>query len=75
MEKLLIMGSQPVRLLLGYAGWDRQQLEDEMKQGAWLTAPLEACYIFDVHLESLWKRLLSEMGVDPLRLIPGEGVH
>jgi putative transcriptional regulator len=44
------------RVYLGYAGWGRGQLENEVRLGAWTTVH-GAKYVFDPQPASLWDRL------------------
>ncbi len=54
------------RLLLGYAGWSPSQLEDEIAQGVWLPADVDADLVFDGDPEVLWKRAYHQVaGIDP----------
>src|SRR5262245_2795205 len=39
--------SRRCRLLLGYAGWGPGQLDQELAQSAWLTAPADSTLVFD----------------------------
>jgi len=56
-------------LALGYAGWGPGQLETEIAQNAWLTCDASAALIFDPDRgETLWRKALRSMGVDPLSL-------
>jgi putative transcriptional regulator len=52
----VIRGGDPAffRLFLGYAGWGPGQLEAEVKEGAWLPAPVDAGLLFDIEAEDLW---------------------
>jgi putative transcriptional regulator len=52
-------------LVLGYAGWDAEQLEGEMEDGSWLVLPWEPDLAFARRVESLWERALARLGVDP----------
>ena len=52
-------------LVLGYAGWDAEQLEGEMEEGAWLVLPWEPDLAFTRRVETLWERALARLGVDP----------
>ena len=36
-----------IRLFIGYAGWDPQQLEEEIKEGSWIVSEYPASYVFD----------------------------
>ena len=54
------------RLLLGYAGWSPSQLEDEVAQGVWLPADLDADLVFDGDSDGLWVRAYEQLaGIDP----------
>jgi len=64
-----------LRLLLGYAGWGGGQLESEIAQGAWLSAPVRASTIFDVDPDDMWDHVVRELGVDPGTLVSTSGVH
>jgi len=58
-------------LALGYAGWGPGQLDREMQENAWLTAPLDAgdlALVFDADHGSKWQRALRQLGVDPVLL-------
>lgn len=59
-------GEGPVHatMALGYAGWEAGQLEDEMRQNAWLTAPCDDSIIFDVPYEQRWHAAAKLLGVD-----------
>ncbi|MFP6607757.1 MAG: YqgE/AlgH family protein [Myxococcota bacterium] len=64
-----------VRLFLGYAGWGPGQLEGEMVEGVWLTAPASREAIFDVAPDSMWDYVVRSLGIDPATLIATPGVH
>jgi len=36
-----------IRLFIGYAGWDPQQLEDEINEGSWIISEHPVAYVFD----------------------------
>ena len=54
-------GRRPAKLLfvLGYAGWGPGQLEAEMAQGAWETAPADEDILFDPGHETKWERAME----------------
>jgi len=64
-----------LRLFLGYAGWGAGQLESELAQGAWLVAPLEPRFVFEVEAGVLWARVLRDLGIDPATLVATPGIH
>lgn len=67
---LLAEGNGPERalLVLGYAGWAPGQLEAEIQNNGWLTAPADDDLVFDRDVESKWNRALGKIGVSPMML-------
>lgn len=55
-------------LALGYAGWGPGQLDEEMGENAWLSAPADPALVFDADHEAKWRRALAALRVDPLML-------
>jgi putative transcriptional regulator len=51
-------GADHLRVYLGYCGWSKGQLEDEVSQGAWHVLPSDADQAFDAEPETLWSRLV-----------------
>ncbi len=56
-------------LLLGYAGWGPGQLDDEIKQGAWIPVDLDAHVVFDTPITQRWTAALATAGIDPMVLV------
>lgn len=52
-------------VVLGYSGWGPQQLEGEIKGGAWLPAPLDLGILFDTPLEERWEAAYRLLGLTP----------
>jgi putative transcriptional regulator len=50
------------KFFAGYAGWSPGQLENEMKDGAWLTHPATTELVFDPKTDKLWKSILRSKG-------------
>ena len=67
-------GPKHVLVALGYSGWDAGQLEAELGENAWLTAPADQAIVFDTPLESRWQAAASSLGVD-LRLLSDSAGH
>lgn len=69
-------GRAPARTLfaLGYAGWGAGQLDRELLDNAWLTAPAERSILFDTPIERRWQAAAFLVGVDPSNL-PGYAGH
>jgi putative transcriptional regulator len=64
-----------LRLFLGYAGWGPGQLEHEMAEGVWLTAPATRDAIFSVDDSEMWDHVVRSLGVEPSSLTLTPGVH
>ncbi len=58
-------------LVLGYAGWGAGQLDEELKQGAWIPVDLEESVVFDTPVEDRWNAALAALGIDPAYLVFG----
>jgi putative transcriptional regulator len=68
--------SQRARVLVGYAGWQRGQLDREIAASAWLTMDVEAALIFNTPPEVMWETALRRLGADPAALqIAGGGIQ
>jgi putative transcriptional regulator len=50
----------------GYAGWAPEQLEREIRAGAWLPTDLEASLIFDAPADEVWRRAYECIGTTPM---------
>lgn len=51
-----------LRFFLGYAGWAPGQLEAELDEEAWITAPNAVDLVFDTDPDALWRTILRRMG-------------
>jgi putative transcriptional regulator len=58
---------------LGYAGWDAGQLEEEMANNAWLTAPCDERVIFDTPPDQRWQAAGRLLGINLLHLSSDAG--
>lgn len=67
-------GPAKALLILGYAGWEAGQLEDELADNAWLTVPADSTVIFDTPIEQRWSAAARQLGVD-VSLIPRQAGH
>jgi putative transcriptional regulator len=68
-------GEGPERILmaLGYAGWGAGQLEEEIRQNAWLTVPASADILFNTPYEQRWQAATKSLGIDPANLSASAG--
>ncbi|MFN7293534.1 MAG: YqgE/AlgH family protein, partial [Lysobacteraceae bacterium] len=68
-------GDGPARfvVVIGHAGWGAEQLEGELAQNAWLTAPADEGLVFDSDPDLLWHRAAGGIGVDMARMADYSG--
>ena len=68
--------STRARVLVGYAGWDAGQLDQEIAASAWLTMEVDPALIFNVPADQMWETALRRLGADPAGLqITSGGIH
>ncbi len=61
-------GPRHALLALGHATWAPGQLEEEIQQNAWLSAPATEAIVFGSEHDSKWRRALASLSIDPIRL-------
>ena len=66
-------GPKESLVALGYAGWSAGQLEQEIKDNAWLNGPAEPEVIFKTPCEQRWTAAAALLGVDLTKLSPDIG--
>ncbi|WP_404380858.1 YqgE/AlgH family protein [Caenispirillum salinarum] len=68
--KDIAKGSGPRRrlMVLGYAGWGSGQLDEELKENAWLICPPDEKLLFGEDNEAKWNTAMKLMGIDMSRL-------
>jgi putative transcriptional regulator len=68
--KALANGHGPAQglLALGYAGWGPGQLDQEIQDNAWLSAPANLDLLFDRDHDTKWRRAMAILKVDPVLL-------
>ncbi len=68
-------GTGPERFLvaLGYAGWGAGQLEDEMRDNAWLHVMADLELVFDLPVAKRWEGAVARLGIEVGRLQPAGG--
>lgn len=67
-------GPRDFLVTLGYAGWGRGQLEQELASNSWLTHPADADMLFQTAPDRLWHAAAGALGVD-LNLMSGDAGH
>jgi len=66
-------GPKNYLVALGCAGWDAGQLEQEISDNAWLTAPATAELIFSEDFDSKASRAAAQLGINLDQLSPDAG--
>jgi putative transcriptional regulator len=67
-------GPRPALVAIGYAGWGAGQLEEEIRQNAWLSVPAERSILFDTPIEQRWQAAAQLAGID-VRLLTDYAGH
>lgn len=67
-------GPKECLVALGYAGWAAGQLEHEIVENSWLSAPANHAILFNTPVEHRWAAAAQLMGVD-LRTLSSEAGH
>ena len=67
-------GPRQCLLALGYAGWGAGQLDDEIRENAWLNVPADDELLFGEEVEHKWERAIAKIGVD-FSMLSGEAGH
>lgn len=58
------MDFQKIRFYIGYSGWAKGQLDEELKEKSWLTVKANRKLIFQTSAEEVWKESLRHLGGD-----------
>ena len=67
-------GPEKSLVALGFAGWGAGQLEDEIRDNAWLSCPADANLLFNEDVESRWEDAAKLLGID-IHQLTGEAGH
>jgi putative transcriptional regulator len=72
------ISSQPkpdvFHVYLGYAGWNQDQLRQEVELGAWFVFPAETSTVFKADPDSLWREMIRKTEMQMARSEPGHVV-
>ena len=60
-------------IALGCAGWGPGQLEEEIRQNAWLTSDIDEQILFETPVDKRWEAALGKLGIDPALLMDAAG--
>ena len=61
----LIEANQDFQMCLGYAGWGPGQLDEEIRQGAWLVVDVDEEIVFNTPLTERYDSALAVLGLSP----------
>ncbi len=59
------------QFILGFSGWEKDQLEQEIAQNTWLTCPADLSLIFNTVSDKKWQKALSLIGIKDYNSISG----
>ena len=57
-----ILTKDDIRFFLGYSGWSKDQLQDELDTTSWIVIENKFQNIFNIEHQSLWKDQLMGFG-------------
>ena len=66
-------GPRNYLIALGYAGWSSGQLEEEIKENAWLNVSADLDIIFNTPCELRWSSATALLGIDHYQISTGIG--
>lgn len=61
-------GPQDFLFILGYAGWEAGQLDQEMQGNVWLVTDASQDLIFKTPAPEMWEKAVARLGIDPAML-------
>lgn len=67
-------GPEEFRFSMGYAGWEKGQLEQEIENGDWLLIPADKKIIFSTPDIDKWQVVATQLGVDITNLSGSAGI-
>lgn len=56
------IGYDQIRFFVGYAGWDAEQLDKEMKENSWIVTEPKINVIMDPKANELWPKVIRSLG-------------
>jgi putative transcriptional regulator len=68
-ESLDVETLYPYRFLVGYGGWNKEQLDEEIRRGSWLQIPMDNELLFNTPWSKMWERAIASIGFTPNKLV------
>jgi putative transcriptional regulator len=56
-----VLDEKKIKFFLGYSGWSKNQLKDEIKAHSWIVSEIESEKVF-IKNDDLWKNILEKKG-------------
>jgi len=53
---------QNVKFFVGYSGWSKGQLEEEIDIGSWVIADMDSNYLFKDSDSEIWEKIMNDKG-------------
>ena len=53
----------PFKFLMGYSGWEVDQLDEEIAEGLWIEVPYNENLIFNTQKDHIWRTALASVGL------------
>ncbi|MAK90416.1 MAG: YqgE/AlgH family protein [Oleibacter sp.] len=67
-------GPRHFHLALGYAGWDADQLDEEIRDNSWLTVEATDEILFDTPIDKIYSKALAALGISA-EFLSGDAGH
>ncbi len=68
------IGPKKLILALGYAGWAKGQLENELVESAWVNVPADYDLVFNPNNDGKWQKAGAMNGIDVSKIVPTIGL-
>lgn len=65
LKSLIVNGlitRRDIRFFVGYSGWSKFQLKEEMEMGSWVLANMDLNYLFQERDDDLWTEVMDHKG-------------
>ena len=66
-------GPEHSLIVLGYCGWNPGQLEEQVRDGLWLTCDINQDVLFNTPFEERWEEAIHSVGIEPYQLTQMSG--
>lgn len=69
LKTLLSDGKKNFKIIMGYSAWGEKQLETEMAEGSWISAPIDLEHVFHTDPNLVWLKSINDMGLQPQQIL------